>query len=66
MRVANYVGEMSILVKILKPVEYLEWITEKGSKTRTGQEGGHKRAFYPKAYAIPDKSTKSSYPVEAL
>ncbi|KAK3707289.1 hypothetical protein QZH41_004233 [Actinostola sp. cb2023] len=36
--------------------EYLEWITEKGSKTRTGQEGGHKRAFYPKAYAIPDKS----------
>ena len=36
--------------------ECLVWKTEKGSKTRTGQEGGHRRAFEPKAYASVNKS----------
>ncbi|KAK3754207.1 hypothetical protein QZH41_003309 [Actinostola sp. cb2023] len=36
--------------------ECLIWKTEKGSKTRTGQKGGHQRAFEPKAYAITNKS----------
>ncbi|XP_031552308.1 zinc finger MYM-type protein 3-like [Actinia tenebrosa] len=35
--------------------ECLVWKTEKGSKTRTGQ-GGHRRAFNPKAHASVNKS----------
>ena len=31
--------------------EYLVWKSERGSKTRTGQDGGHQRAFEPKPYA---------------
>ena len=36
--------------------EYLVWKSERGSKTRTGQDGGHQRAFEPKAYASKNKS----------
>ena len=36
--------------------EYLVWKSERGSKTRTGQDGGHHRAFEPKAYASKNKS----------
>ncbi|CAH3156714.1 unnamed protein product, partial [Porites lobata] len=31
--------------------QYLVWKSERGSKTRTGQDGGHQRAFEPKAHA---------------
>ena len=36
--------------------EYLVWKSERGSKTRTGKDGGHQRAFEPKAYASKNKS----------
>ena len=36
--------------------EYLVWKSERGSKTRTGKDGGHQRAFEPKAYASSDKA----------
>ena len=36
--------------------EYLVWKSERGSKTRTGQDGGHQRTFQPKAYATKNKS----------
>ena len=36
--------------------EYLVWKSERGSKTRTGQDGGHQRAFEPKAHACNNKS----------
>ena len=36
--------------------EYLVWKSERDSKTRTGQDGGHQRAFEPKAYASKNKS----------
>ena len=29
----------------------LVWLTERGTKTRHGQEQGHRRAFQPKVYA---------------
>ena len=32
--------------------EMLVWVAERGTKTRTGQEQGHTRAFQPKCYAI--------------
>ena len=35
--------------------EYLVWKSERGSKTRTGQDGGHQRAYKPKAYASKNK-----------
>ena len=35
---------------------YLVWKSQRGSKTRTGQDGGHQRAFEPKAYASNNKS----------
>ncbi|CAH3187788.1 unnamed protein product [Porites lobata] len=41
--------------------EYLVWKSERGSKTRTGQDGGHQRAFEPKAHA---SNNKSRCPVE--
>ena len=41
--------------------EYLVWKSERGSKTRTGQDGGHQRAFAPKAHA---SNNKSRCPVE--
>ena len=41
--------------------EYLVWKSERGSKTRSGQDGGHQRAFEPKAYA---SNNKSRCPVE--
>ena len=41
--------------------EYLVWKSERGSKTRTGQDGGHQRAFEPKAHA---RNNKSRCPVE--
>ena len=41
--------------------EYLVWKPERGSKTHTGQDGGHQRAFEPKAYA---SNNKSRCPVE--
>ena len=34
--------------------EVLVWLSERGTKTRTGQERGHQRAFQPKAYATND------------
>ena len=37
------------------------WKSERGSKTRTGQDGGHQRAFEPKAHA---SNNKSRCPVE--
>ena len=37
------------------------WKSERGSKTRSGQDGGHQRAFEPKAYA---SNNKSRCPVE--
>ena len=37
------------------------WKSERVSKTRTGQDGGHQRAFEPKAYA---SNNKSRCPVE--
>ena len=36
--------------------KYLVRKAERGSKTRTGQDGGHQRAFEPKAYASKNKS----------
>jgi len=41
--------------------EYLVWKSERGSKTRTRQDGGHQRAFEQKAHAY---NSKSRYPVE--
>jgi len=42
--------------------EYLVWKPERGGKIRTGQnDGGHQRAFEPKAYA---SNNKSRCPVE--
>ena len=41
--------------------EYLVWKSERGSKTRIGQDGGHQRAFEPKAHA---SNNKSRCPVE--
>ena len=41
--------------------EYLVWKSERGSKTRAGQDGGHQRAFEPKAHA---SNNKSRCPVE--
>ena len=35
--------------------EYLEWSTEKESKTRHGEENEHQRSFRPKAYETGDK-----------
>ena len=32
--------------------EMLVWLAERGTKTRHGQEKGHRRAFQPKVYAI--------------
>ena len=36
--------------------EYIVWKSERGSRTRTGQGGGHQRAFEPKAHAFNNKS----------
>ena len=36
--------------------EFLVWKSERGSKTRTGQDGGHQKAFEPKSYSSSDKS----------
>ena len=41
--------------------EYLVWKSERGSKTRTGQDGGHQRAFEPTAHV---SNNKSRWPVE--
>ena len=41
--------------------EYVVWKSERGSKTRIGQAGGHQRAFEPKAHA---SNNKSRCPVE--
>ena len=35
--------------------EYLEWSTERESKTRHGEENEHQRSFRPKAYETGDK-----------
>ena len=35
--------------------EYFVWKSERGSKTGTGQDGGHQRAFEPKAHACNSK-----------
>ena len=35
--------------------ELLVWVGKRGSKTRTGQEHGHQRAFQPKSYATGDE-----------
>ena len=40
---------------------YLVWKSERGSKTRTGQDGGHERASEPKAHA---SNNESRCPVE--
>ena len=52
--------------------EMLVWLAERGSKTRHGQEQGHRRAFQPKVYATKTercpvkfyKTFKSHRPVE--
>ena len=36
--------------------DYLVWKSERGSKTCTGQDGSHQRAFEPKAHAGKNKS----------
>jgi len=41
--------------------EYLVWKSERGSKTHTGQDGGHQRAFEWKAHT---SNNKSRCPVE--
>ena len=35
--------------------EYLEWSTERESKTRHGEENEHQRYFRPKAYETGDR-----------
>jgi hypothetical protein len=32
--------------------EMLVWLAERGTKTRSGQEQGHQRAFQPKLYIL--------------
>ena len=41
--------------------EYLVWKSERGRETRTGQDGGHQRAFELKGHA---SNNKSRCPVE--
>ena len=41
--------------------EYLVWKSESGSKTRTGQDGSHQRAFEPKAHVCSNKAFRSHH-----
>ena len=38
--------------------EYLDWITERESKTRHGDENEHQRSFRPKAYETGDRNVQ--------
>ena len=50
------VGVMLAWPMMQKPILNTLCGSQKGSKTRTGQDGGHQRAFEPKAYASKNKS----------
>jgi hypothetical protein len=54
-------GDVSLQSDPETGAQCLVWKTGKGSKTRTGQEGGHRRAFDPKVYA---NGNRSRCPVE--
>ena len=49
-------GDVGLASDLETDSEYLVWKSERGSKTRTGQDGGHQRAFELKAYASKSKS----------
>ena len=54
-------GDVGLATDSETDSEYLVWKSERGSKTRTGQDGGHQRAFESKAHA---SNNKSRCPVE--
>ena len=54
-------GDVGLAANPETDSEYLVWKSERGSKTRTGQDSGHHRAFVPKAHV---SNNTSRCPVE--
>ena len=43
-------GDIKLVYNEIKKEEYLEWDTERGTKTRPGSKAGHQRSFNPTAH----------------
>ena len=53
-------GEIALKKDEASGEEYLEWTTERESKTRHGDENEHQRSFRPKAYETGDRKCPAS------
>ncbi|KAK3743276.1 hypothetical protein QZH41_005788 [Actinostola sp. cb2023] len=48
-------GDIALKTDEVTGEQYLEWLTERETKTRHGDENEHQQSFHPKAYATGER-----------